>query len=269
MSLRLPSTMARNTLRPMRPNPLIPTRNDISGSYSQTSLALSLTRVQFIHRCFGDCLGGNSKTLVKIFYRGAGPEAFHSDEDAIRADESVPPLAHSCLHRDPHGCGTNKRNAFGGRKFEQQVKTRYRDHAGRYAPSGKQFLCRDCNRYFRSGSEDRSLRFPACRRNLIGATAATVGRVQSKPELRQVLAGQGQDARAGFTLDGNLPALDGFDAVAGAKHQHVRDGAQRRQMFDRLMGWAIFAETDRIVRHHMNDTLAHQGGKTDGRAAII
>ena len=66
-----------------------------------------------------------------------------------------------------------------------------------------------------------------------------------------------------------LPALDGLDRVAGPEHVEVRNGAQRRQMLDRLMGRAVLAETDRIVGHHMDDALAHQRGEPDRRPAVV
>ena len=40
-------------------------------------------------------------------------------------------------------------------------------------------------------------------------------------------------------------------------------------MLDRLMRRPVFAEPDRVVRHHMDDALAHQRGEPDRRPAII
>ena len=66
-----------------------------------------------------------------------------------------------------------------------------------------------------------------------------------------------------------LPAFDRLDRVAGPEHEQVRDRAQRGEMLDRLMRRAVLAEPDRVVRHHMDDALAHQRGEPDRRAAII
>jgi hypothetical protein len=49
----------------------------------------------------------------------------------------------------------------------------------------------------------------------------------------------------------------------------VRDGAQRGEMLDRLVGRSVFAEPDRIVGHHVNDAFARERGQPDRRAAII
>ena len=66
-----------------------------------------------------------------------------------------------------------------------------------------------------------------------------------------------------------LPALGGLDRVGRAEHQQVRDRAQRGEMLDRLMRRAVLAEADRVVRHHVDDALAHQRGEADRRAAVI
>ena len=40
-------------------------------------------------------------------------------------------------------------------------------------------------------------------------------------------------------------------------------------MLDRLMGRPVFAKSDGIMSHHIDDPLLHQRGQADGRAAII
>ena len=94
-------------------------------------------------------------------------------------------------------------------------------------------------------------------------------RCRSLAQLRQVLARQREHARAVLALQRELPALQRLHRVAGAEHEQVRDRAQRRQMLDRLVRRAVFAEADRVVRHHVDDALAHQRGEPDRRAAII
>ena len=49
----------------------------------------------------------------------------------------------------------------------------------------------------------------------------------------------------------------------------VRRGAQHRQMFDRLVGWAIFAQADRIVGHHIDRWHAHQRRQPHRPARVI
>ena len=60
-----------------------------------------------------------------------------------------------------------------------------------------------------------------------------------------------------------------FDRVGRAQHQQVRNGAQRREMLDRLVRRAVFAEPDRIVRHHIDDALLHDRAEPDRRARIV
>ena len=67
----------------------------------------------------------------------------------------------------------------------------------------------------------------------------------------------------------DLPAFRRLHAVGGAHHQQVGNGAQRRQMLDRLVGRAVLAHADGIMRHHEDDADAHQRGEADRRAAII
>jgi len=47
------------------------------------------------------------------------------------------------------------------------------------------------------------------------------------------------------------------------------DGAQRREMLDRLVGRAILAQPNRIVRHYETGAYPHHGGEADRRAAIV
>ena len=66
-----------------------------------------------------------------------------------------------------------------------------------------------------------------------------------------------------------FPGFQRFGLVGRAEHQQVRNGAQARQMFNRLMCRAILAQTNRIMRHGMNDMRAHQRTEADGGAGII
>ena len=86
--------------------------------------------------------------------------------------------------------------------------------------------------------------------------------------MRQVLPGQSQDARPPRGFQRDLPA-SGVSTVSQAEHVHVRDGAQRRQVLDRLVGRAVFAEADRVVGHDVDDALAHQRRQADRGPAVV
>ena len=86
-------------------------------------------------------------------------------------------------------------------------------------------------------------------------SAAGVGAQQ-----RHVLAGQRQDRRR--VRAASAPAAQHSavsTASAGRKTSRLRDRAQRRQMLDRLVGRAVLAEADRVVRHHVDDPRCPSG----------
>ena len=70
-------------------------------------------------------------------------------------------------------------------------------------------------------------------------------------------------------LERDLPALGRLDRVGRPHHLQAGNGAQRRQMLDRLMRRAVLAQPDRIVGHHVDDAQAHQRRQTDRGPAIV
>src|SRR5258707_4509427 len=132
ISVRPDSAMARSTLRPIRPNPLIATRiamlvsplianadpaERLSGGAeggSPGSAGRERTRwklpnpfsgqaqlsAQALQSGVNRSLGGNSEVLVKVLGGGAGAETVHAHEFAILADHGVPAPAHRGFDRD-------------------------------------------------------------------------------------------------------------------------------------------------------------------------
>src|SRR5579864_6947750 len=92
ISVRPASTIARRTLRPMRPNPLMATRTDMCR--------LLLGFLQTRQRRLGDFLGGYAEVLVKVYVGCAGPETLHADKSSGGTDDRVPALAHAGFDRD-------------------------------------------------------------------------------------------------------------------------------------------------------------------------
>ena len=70
-------------------------------------------------------------------------------------------------------------------------------------------------------------------------------------------------------LQRQRPALGGLDRVGRAEHKKMRDRAQRGEVLDRLMRRTVLAETDRVVRHYIDDAGLHQRRQTDRRAGVI
>ena len=70
-------------------------------------------------------------------------------------------------------------------------------------------------------------------------------------------------------LERRLPALDRLGLVGGAEDVQVWNGAQRGDGLDRLMGRAVFAQTDGIMGEHLDLTRLHQGGEPQRGAHVI
>src|SRR4029079_12463031 len=132
MSLRPDSAMARKILRPMRPNPLIPTRIAMlitpliagaipaetvhegltaerpvrpGGNGKDTGLGSPFSQqsqpsAQALQGSVNGGLGGNSEVLEKVLGGGAGTETVHAHEFTIRADHGIPAPAYRGLDGD-------------------------------------------------------------------------------------------------------------------------------------------------------------------------
>ena len=65
------------------------------------------------------------------------------------------------------------------------------------------------------------------------------------------------------------PGLDHLVGVAGADDGHAGDRPQRRELLDRLVGRAVFADADRVVREDVDDRDFHQGRQADRHPAVV
>ncbi len=70
-------------------------------------------------------------------------------------------------------------------------------------------------------------------------------------------------------LQGGPPGVGGLVGVAGPEHVQPRDGAQRGQVLDRLVGGPVLAEADRVVGPDVDDRRLHQRGQPDRRAHVV
>ena len=103
----------------------------------------------------------------------------------------------------------------------------------------------------------------------VGPLGRLVFRAGLAPQQRHRLPRQGKECGPSRGVQDVLPALGGLHRVPGAVDCQMRDGAQRREVLDRLVGRAILAKADRVVRHHEGCADPHHGGQADGRAAIV
>src|SRR5665213_3018282 len=161
ISRRLASKMARRTLRPIRPNPLIATRTAIqsllkgsrnpcfavglanSGAISRPErVAVAMHHnpersgsatshsgaLQALCRSLDHGRGGDAEMRIEVLGRGAGAEAMHADEDAIRADHRVPAEPDRGLDRNLDRGVADDRLALRLRLLQQQIERRHRHH---------------------------------------------------------------------------------------------------------------------------------------------
>src|SRR5439155_16161078 len=285
MSLRPDSAMARSTLRPIRPNPLIATRTAMLVSpliadagpadlrprsflrriarfgrartdYMRGYLvpfAGKLNRngpsTQALQGSVNRGLSGNSEVLEKVLRRGTGPETVHAHEFTVGSDHGVPAPAHRGFDRDlDRGVADDGLAAVGGLR-QQQFQRGHRDHPRRDAALGELLLGRHRNLDLGARGEQRNFCIALGRDQLVAALRAGVVGRRGGAELRQVLAGQRQHRRAVDPVQRQFPALGDLDGIAGPEHAHVGHGAQCREVLDRLVGRAVFAEPDRIMGH--------------------
>ena len=88
---------------------------------------------------------------------------------------------------------------------------------------------------------------------------------------RHALPGQGQPVRAavGAACQDLAPGDRRLVGVGGTDHVQARDGAQRGQVLDRLVGRAVLAEADGVVRPHVRHRQLHQRGQPHGVAHVV
>ncbi len=86
---------------------------------------------------------------------------------------------------------------------------------------------------------------------------------------RQTLAGEGHDGWGCFGCDCDFPCFGCFHGIRRAEYVGVWRGTGDRNMLNRLVGWAIFANTDGIVCHDKDCWNFHQGRKAHGWAGIV
>ena len=106
-----------------------------------------------------------------------------------------------------------------------------------------------------AGGEQRDVARAVGLAQQIGAAGATgsrrvcVGRAASAGS-----GATGEHRRASRRARARAPSPRRSRRVGRAEDDEVRDGAQRRQVLDRLVGRAVLAEADRVVRHARRST---------------
>ena len=70
-------------------------------------------------------------------------------------------------------------------------------------------------------------------------------------------------------VEDDPPGGGGLVGVPGAHDVEPRDGAQRGQVLDGLVGGPVLADPDGVVRPHEDRVDAHEGGQAHGRAHVV
>ncbi len=87
-------------------------------------------------------------------------------------------------------------------------------------------------------------------------------------DVRQVLPRQQQRRRA-VMVDREQPRLRRLAPVRRPQHGHAGDEAQRHRVLDRLVGRAVLAQEDRVVREHIDRALLHQRREPQRAAHVV
>src|SRR5262249_47061279 len=216
----------------------------------------------------GDRLRGNAKFPVKILVRRARSERCHADKNAVGTDDGIPALPNGGFYTDFHASVADDGASIFVFLFQEQFEARHRNHARRNPLLRKQLCAVDGNRNFRAGGEDRDVRAAIGSRYLISAARADIVVIESVAQLWKILPCERKNARPAFSLERELPALGRFHRIAGAEHKQIWNRAKGGEMLDWLMRRPIFAKADGVMRHYVDNTLAHQRGEPDCWAAI-
>jgi len=95
------------------------------------------------------------------------------------------------------------------------------------------------------------------------------GREPRTVQRRQRLAREHERYRLVAKSKRDPPGLGDFVRVARPDRDQPRNGAQREDLFDRLMCRTVFANADRIVGEHVDDGNLHDCRQPNRRAAVI
>ena len=91
----------------------------------------------------------------------------------------------------------------------------------------------------------------------------------SLTEVRQLLAREHDGAGAALVVQRHPPRFTHLVSVGWTQHEQVGNAAQRGEMFDGLVRGAVFAESDGIVREHVDGLHTHEPGETNGGTHVV
>src|SRR5699024_7236757 len=219
-----------------------------------------------------DDLGGHAELVEQALVRGRGAEVLDGHGAAGVAQVLVPRHRDAGLdgHAGAHGLREH-RLAVLVVLLVEPVERRGGDDAGLDALAGQHLGGLDGHLDLGARGHQDDVRGTALGLDQdVGAAAhALGGLLLGALEHRDVLAGQGQGLRAGRALERGDPRGGGLIRVRRAQGGHARHGAQGGQLLDRLVSRAVLAETDGVVRPHVERRDVHQRRQADRRAHVV
>ena len=149
----------------------------------------------------------------------------------------------------------------------EQLDAGHGDHAHLLAFSGELLGGLDAEVQFGAGADQ----------DQIGSSSAVFQHVTTQGHLvdrgvglvGHALAAEAEGAGALAVLDGHLVGAAGLVAVARTEHQHVRHRPQGGDGFDRLVGGAVFADTDGVVGEHVDHAQLAQGRQAHRTTHVV
>src|SRR6185437_11654908 len=154
--------------------------------------------------------------------------------------------------------------------LREQLHARHANRARSDSLLCERVLCRENDGYLGSARHQHHFGLATTYVGQYVGTARDVarGRILAAVDERQFLSSEYQ-TYGSPELERRTPCFRRFICVRGSDDSHVWDRAQVGKLFDRLMCRPILAESDRIVRVHIYDTLPHHARESHGRPHVV
>mmetsp|Transcript_18441 Transcript_18441/g.47409 ORF Transcript_18441/g.47409 Transcript_18441/m.47409 type:complete len:408 (-) Transcript_18441:383-1606(-) len=191
--------------------------------------------------------------------------------EAVDADVGIGPLAPSHGHRS---LDAHRRHALGQdlvlvalRLGTEELPARHRHDLDLHVLHLLGGLPADG--HLGAGADEDDVRVSGVKHSVGSLLGVLNGRVR---KVRQSLAREGHEGRPRLVLGllhGDLVGTRGLVAVGRAHDKQVRDHAQRRNRLNGLMGRAVLADSDGVVRRHEDRAGLRERGNADGVAHVV
>jgi len=217
--------------------------------------------LQKLFRHFYDVIDGESVIAENVFGRSRFAEAVNGERRSLRPDIFRPTERNSRFDRQPRRdfCRQNGFFVGGGLRIEKFPAGHRNDTRRRTC--GVQFFAGFHRKPdFRTGRDQNNARFGRAALAVFGfgqdvsafVKPFRIGEFLTVDD-RDLLPRKRERRLAVRAFDGRTPSFARFVGVACTYEDEFRYRSKRREMFDRLMRWPVFAKPDRIVRENVYD----------------